>query len=64
MPNDYSFYDLCVNLTKKDLAFSKRVDDATMRILRFKEAIGLFDDPFPHEEDLKNIATQVLFCLG
>lgn len=60
VPNDFSFYDHCVNLTKKDLAFAKRVDDATMRILRFKEAIGLFDNPFPFPEDLANVATQVL----
>ena len=37
VPNDFSFYDLCVKLTYKDAAFLKRVNDAVTRILNVKE---------------------------
>lgn len=58
VPNDFSFFDHCVSLAKKDEQFAERVDDATMRILRYKETIGLFDNPFPFVEDLDNVASQ------
>ena len=58
VPNDFSFFDHCVSLAKKDEPFAERVDDATMRILRYKETIGLFDNPFPFVEDLDNVASQ------
>lgn len=59
VPSDYSFFDHCVALAEKNGAFADRVDDAVMRILSFKETIGLFENPFPLAEDLVNIATQV-----
>jgi hypothetical protein len=46
VPNDFSFYYYCVNLTQKDPAFAERTTDATRRILRVKEALGLFENPF------------------
>ena len=57
VPLDYSFFDHCVNLTRKDPAFSRRVDDANRRILRVKDRLGLFENPYPVEADLDKIGT-------
>lgn len=64
VPNDYSFYDYCSGLARKDAAFAKRVDESAMRILRFKDAVGLFDDPFPRAEDLNKVALQVGYLIN
>ena len=40
VPYDFSFYDHCVNLYQKDSAFVNRVNDAVLRILRFKKMLG------------------------
>jgi beta-glucosidase len=58
VPYDYSFYDICVNLTKKDPQFAARVDDATMRILKVKEKVGLFDNRYAASGDLDKIGTK------
>jgi beta-glucosidase len=47
VPFSYSFYDHCVNLAKKDAKFLERATDATKRILKVKEQLGLFDNPNP-----------------
>lgn len=57
VPNDYSFYNHCVSLAYKDIEFRKRIDDAAYRILHVKNELGLFDDPYPHAEDIANIGT-------
>jgi len=57
VPMDFSFRDICIDLAKKDPAFLERVNDATMRILKVKEKLGLFENPYPFEEDLNRIGT-------
>ena len=57
VPLDFSFFDHCVNLTKKRPEFLKRVDDAVYRILYVKNELGLFDDPYPHAEDIADVGT-------
>ena len=57
VPYDFSFYDHCVNLTRKDPAFLNRVNDATMRILKVKDGLGLFESPYPFQEDLDLIGS-------
>lgn len=58
VPEDYSFIDHCVNLYEKDLSFAGRVNDATKRILRVKETLGLFEDSvYPVVADLDKIGT-------
>jgi beta-glucosidase len=49
VPFSYSFYGHCVNLAKKDAKFLERATDATKRILKVKDQLGLFDnaDPLP-----------------
>ena len=58
VPYEFSFYDYCVNLTNKDPAFAKRVDDATMRILYVKDQLGLFENAYPFPEDLDKVGTE------
>jgi beta-glucosidase len=55
VPQDYSFYDHCVSLSKRDKAFAKRIDDASMRILKVKNELNLFGNPYPNQKDLDNI---------
>jgi beta-glucosidase len=60
VPNDYSFFEHCVDLAKSgNSAFMNRVNDATKRILRVKDQLGLFDDALllPNDEDLNKIGT-------
>jgi beta-glucosidase len=57
VPNDFSFYDLCLNLTYKDAAFLKRVNDAVTRILNVKEKLGLWQNSslYPSKEEINII---------
>ena len=57
VPGDFSFYEHCVNIAKKDALFKIRVDDATRRILLVKDKVGLFEDAYPLPEDLNMIGT-------
>lgn len=57
VPMDFSFLHHCIALAKKDPEFLERVNDATMRILKVKEKLGLFENPYPVEEDLTRIGT-------
>jgi beta-glucosidase len=56
VPYDFSFANYCVNIWRKDdMAFQARVDDAVLRILKFKDDVGLFENSYPFEDDLKEI---------
>ena len=45
VPYDFSFTDSCIDLVKSnDIEFSKRVDDAVLRILKVKEKLGLWSN--------------------
>lgn len=57
VPLEYSFYDHCVSLAQSDAKFAARVDDAVRRILRVKDAMGLFDNAYPDPANLNNIGT-------
>ena len=61
VPYDYSFFDHCVNLYRKDSAFVKRVNDAVYRILRVKKILGILhysSDIYPKSEELNLIGTK------
>ncbi|MEP0859904.1 MAG: glycoside hydrolase family 3 C-terminal domain-containing protein [Ignavibacterium sp.] len=58
VPYDYSFYELLVELVKEGEVPMKRIDEAVSRILKVKFQLGLFENPFPNKELLKNIATE------
>jgi beta-glucosidase len=58
VPNDFSFYDHCIDLAMSDTIFLERVNDACRRILTVKEQLGLFVQPFPEEKNLNKINTE------
>ena len=61
VPYDFSFYDHCVNLYKKDREFAARVENAVERILWVKQEMGYLkhsDDIIPKVEDLNLIGTK------
>jgi beta-glucosidase len=49
-PFGYDFYESCVRLAKRDEVFLDRATDATRRILKVKEELGLFDDVAQKQE--------------
>lgn len=57
VPYDFSFYDHCVNLSKKNPQFVERINDSTMRILKVKDQLGLFEDPYPVASDLNKVGS-------
>ncbi len=58
VPYDFSFYELLVELVKEGQVPMKRIDEAVSRILRVKFQLGLFENPFPDKELIKNIAAK------
>jgi beta-glucosidase len=57
VPLDFSFRDICIDLAKKDPVFLERVNEATMRILKVKERLGLFENAYAVENDIELIGT-------
>ena len=57
VPSDFSFFEHCVNIAKRDMEFRNRIDDANRRLLFVKEKLGLFEDPYPHAEDLSLVGS-------
>ncbi len=54
VPFDLSFYDDLIELVKEGKVKMDRINDAVLRILRVKQKLGLFDNPFPEKEAMKN----------
>lgn len=46
-PNDFRFTDALVELVREGTVSESRLDESVRRILTLKEALGLFDNPFP-----------------
>jgi len=59
VPLETSFYDHCVSLAQTDVKFAARADDAVKRILRVKDAMGLFENAYPNPDNLRSIGTMV-----
>lgn len=55
VPLDYSFYDLLLELVKEGTITEERLDLSVGRILKLKLDLGLFDNPFPQKEALKDL---------
>ena len=51
VPNDYSFYNHLLALVKDGEVPLSRIDDAVSRILTVKVQLGLFENPYPVEND-------------
>lgn len=58
VPYDFSFYELLLELVNEGKVPVKRIDEAVERILSVKFQLGLFENPFPNKELIKNIATK------
>ena len=55
IPQDYSFYNILLDLVKKNQVPVSRIDDAVTRILRVKILLGLFENNSPD----KNLASVI-----
>lgn len=58
VPQDFSFYELLLELVKEGKVPMQRIDEAVERILTVKFQVGLFENPFPDKQLIKNIATE------
>ncbi len=53
-PMDVDFYHLLIELVKEGSVPMSRIDEANRRILKMKFELGLFENPYPDPEALKN----------
>jgi beta-glucosidase len=58
VPYDFSFYDYLVELVKEGTVPMDRINDAVSRILKVKMQLGLFENPYPNKELVKNFASK------
>ena len=58
IPLDYSFYDYLVELVNEGEVSMARIDEAVGRILQLKLDLGLFDNPLPENEAIKNFGKE------
>ncbi len=56
VPFDFSFYEYLLELAKKGAVPMWRIDEAVSRILAVKMQVGLFENPYPNKELLKDFA--------
>jgi beta-glucosidase len=57
-PNDFRFTDALVELVREGAVSESRIDESVRRILTLKEALGLFDNPFPDASLRARFATE------
>ena len=58
VPLDYGFYDNLLDLVKAGEVPMSRINEAVKRILLVKEALGLFENPYPCKELAKKFASK------
>lgn len=58
VPYDFSFYNYLLELVKEGAVPMWRIDEAVSRILAVKMQVGLFDNPYPNKELLKEFAKE------
>jgi beta-glucosidase len=56
VPLDFSFYNYLIELVNEGTVPMWRIDEAVSRILAIKMQVGLFDNPYPNKELLKDFA--------
>ena len=54
VPNSFSFCEYLVELVKNGEISEDRIDSSVRRILQLKNKLGLFKNPYPEKEALKN----------
>lgn len=58
VPDDFSFYDLLLELVNEGTVPISRIDDAVERILYVKYLLGLFDNPYPEKKLVEKFACE------
>lgn len=58
VPLDYSFFDHLVDLVKTGEVPMSRIDEAVRRILVVKQALGLFENPYPRKKLTEQFASK------
>lgn len=56
VPYDFSFYNYLLELVNEGAVPMSRIDEAVSRILAVKMQLGLFENPYPNKELLKDFA--------
>jgi beta-glucosidase len=51
VPSDTTFYEYTLDLVQSGVISSDRLDESVLRILKVKDALGLFDAPVPPRSD-------------
>jgi beta-glucosidase len=57
VPDDFSFYNYLIELVNEGTVPMWRIDEAVSRILALKMQVGIFDNPYPNKELLKDFAS-------
>ena len=58
VPNSYSFCEHLIELVKTGEISENRIDASVRRILKLKRDLGLFDNPYPEKEAVKNFGLE------
>jgi beta-glucosidase len=58
VPLDYSFFEHLVDLVKTGEVPMSRIDEAVRRILVVKQALGLFENPYPNKKLTEQFASK------
>jgi beta-glucosidase len=58
VPNSYSFCEHLIDLVKTGEISENRIDASVRRILKLKRDLGLFDNPYPEKEAVKNFGLE------
>ena len=59
VPNEYSFYDLLLELVNEGKVSEERIDESVRRILKLKSKVGLFENPFVENIETLKIDTNL-----
>ena len=57
VPNEYSFYELLLELVNEGKVSEQRLDESVRRILELKSKVGLLDNPFVEDIETLKIDT-------
>ncbi|MDA0765618.1 MAG: glycoside hydrolase family 3 C-terminal domain-containing protein, partial [Verrucomicrobia bacterium] len=64
VPLDYQFTDHLVAMVKEGIILEERLDESVRRILRLKQELGLFENPYPAESALTVFGTEEAAALS
>ena len=59
VPNEYSFYELLLELVNEGKVSEQRLDESVRRILELKSKVGLLDNPFVEDTSFSCIIANI-----